>query len=245
MSIDYSKPNLVKYRKRKKDFSDKEVRKIFGYMEDPKVQNYIKGLDDKGVVSFVDSLKKMQTDKSFTPDILKKQKDKLDKIPPITYTVPKSILHPDVLKLVDGEAGDTLRLSNTQLKNLLNQQQKAQGGAKLFFNDDTDTFSYSDENEKTLKENLTIIENQIKNGRKPNQMFIDEIIKIDPALGDSLMQEINKVKKDPKKDTGDGILSGIGNWATKTLSAIGKAWNENVENTNRMVKSPPPNLQKD
>jgi len=241
--INYSKPKQFKYKTNKKKslFTNSQKKKILGYLKEPKVQDYVKGLDNSGKIAFADSLMKMQTDKSFKPDILKTAKEKSDKIEPTIATLPKSLLHPDVLKSIGPTAGDTLRLSRTNLKELLNQQQQAQGGAKLFFNDDTDTFSYGDENEKKLKENLTIIENQIKNGRKPNQMFIDEIIKIDPALGDSLMQEINKVKKDPKKGTGDALL----NWATKTLSTMGKAWKDNVENTNNMVKSPPPNLQKD
>lgn len=239
--INYSKPKKFRFKKKKPKITNSQKKKIIGYLKDPKVQDYVKGLDNSGKIAFADSLIKMQTDKFFKPDILKTVKEKSDKIEPTLYTVPKSLLHPDVLKSLEPTAGDTLRLSKTNLRELLNKQQKAQGGAKLYFNDDTDIFSYSDDNERKLKENLTIIENQIKNGRKPNQMFIDEIIKIDPALGDSLMQEINKVKKDPKKDTGDAIW----NWVKKTSSAIGKAWNENVENTNKMLKSPPPNLQKD
>ena len=179
MSIDYSKPNLVKYRKRKKDFSDKEVRKIFGYMQDPKVQNYIKGLDDKGVVSFVDSLKKMQTDKSFTPDILKPKKEK---------------------KIKEGLS----KVQKTKLNNAL-----ANFTSTLELNDP-----------EGLKE------------------YGKEIIEIKPELADSIQNIINKSMTEPEKATKEWLS---GKWFSKFKNA----WYENVENTNRMVKSPPPNLKKD
>jgi len=179
MSIDYSKPNLVKYRKRKKDFSDKNVRKIFGYMEDPKVQNYIKGLDDKGAVSFVDSLMKMQTDKSFTPDIFKPKEEK-------------------------------------KIKEDLSKAQKSK------LNNALDNFT------STLE----------LNDPEGLKAYAKEIIEIKPELTDSIQNIINKSVTEPEKATKEWFS---GKWFSK----LKNAWYDNVENTNNMVKSPPPNLQKD
>ena len=186
-------------------------KKIATYLQDPKVQEYIKGLDDNQISAFKDSLLQMKNKPSYKPDIFKSPSEKTHKIVPKLYTVPKSILHPDVLKEVEHIQSDTLRLNKSNLNNLLNIMQSKTGGSKKIFDDEKDTFKYKDEDKETIKENLDIITKQMKKGKKPNQTFIDEILKINPALGDSLMQEINKVKDDPKKDTGDGIS----NWAKK------------------------------
>lgn len=243
MSIDYSKPNLVKYRKRKKDFSDKEVRKIFGYMQDPKVQNYIKGLDDKGMVSFVDSLKKMQTDKSFTPDILKKPKKTT--VPEFQYTVPKSIIDSNVLALIEKESGpqsgDIIKVTKPNLDRLLVLQQQAQGGGALVFDDDADTFSYEEETQKKLDNLIANVEEDIEDTGKADEEDIKAILKINPQYADKLNELLSVVKDAPKEEKEASIKKQL----TKFLSFVKNAWKKNVENTNRMVKSPPPNLQKD
>lgn len=233
MSIDYSKPNLVKYRKRKKDFSDKEVRKIFGYMEDPKVQNYIRGLDDKGMVSFVDSLKKMQTDKSFTPDILKKPKKTT--VPELQYTVPKSMIDSNVLALIEKEngpqVGDIIKVNQSNLDRLLVLQQQAQGGGELVFDDKTDTFSYKEQEE--LDNLIANVEEDIEDTGKADEEDIKAILKINPQYADKLNELLSKAKNEPKKKKEGYInkaIKGWLNWAKKQRD---------------YVKSPPPNLQKD
>tara|TARA_R100001443_G_scaffold26849_2_gene40173 strand:- start:31 stop:756 length:726 start_codon:yes stop_codon:yes gene_type:complete len=241
MSIDYSKPNLFKYRKRKKDFSDKEVRKIFGYMQDPKVQSYIKGLDDKGMVSFVDSLKKMQTDKSFTPDILKKQNKTT--VPELQYTVPKSMIDSNVLDLIEKEsgpqAGNIIKINKPNLDRLLVLQQQAQGGGALAFDDDTDTFSYKDQED--LDNLIATVEEDIEDTGQAHEEDIKAILKINPQYADKLQELLSVVKDAPKEEKEASIRKQL----TKFLSFVKNAWNKNVENTNKMVKSPPPNLQKD
>tara|TARA_R100001443_G_scaffold114424_1_gene130416 strand:+ start:5384 stop:6037 length:654 start_codon:yes stop_codon:yes gene_type:complete len=68
--------------------------------------------------------------------------------------------------------------------------------------------------------------------------YAKEIISIKPELADSLNSVISLSIKEPDKAKKEWFS---GKWFSK----IKNAWNENVENTNKMVKSPPPNLQKD